>query len=145
MVGNVGGEWGVRVRDCSDFCGGGGCGWLLSSAMTYLVLMRTGKIWRGEHTGGCWPLGWRGRQGFRGHPEGSHFGLGNCSCYLYPCGHVGQEQRQMALGGKEDTAGQRLAEQKGDVHLEQCTQRPRPQSKMGPQNPPSPSPHFSDV
>lgn len=133
-------ENGGRVRDCSDFCGGGGCGRLLSRAMTYLVLMRTGKIWRGEHTGGCWHLGWRGRQGFRGHPEGSHFGLGNRSCYLYPCGHVGQEQRQMALGDKEDTAGQRLAE--GGRPLRTMYSAPQTSKQDGSTEPSQPQPSF---
>lgn len=39
-------------------------------------------------------------------------GFGNCWCHSYPYGQAGREQRQMALGGKEHTAGQRLAERK---------------------------------
>lgn len=64
MVSNVGAERGAgQSGTVLSSVGDGSCGWLLSRAVTYLMLMGMGwAVWRGEQEAvGGWRLGWRAR------------------------------------------------------------------------------------
>lgn len=95
--------WG-EARGCSEFSMIGSCWWLLSRAVTYLILhMVTRELQIARQTGGVTTqeaiedLGWRGKGRFGGRHKGS---LCWWQHHRYHHRQVGKERRQMALGSK---------------------------------------------